>query len=51
MPWRDLGCGEPRAADAGRRVTLFIGADGVTLRRRGQPDRTVRDEEVVDALA
>src|SRR5437660_1671609 len=30
MPWRDLGCGEPRAADAGKRVTLA----GWTARRR-----------------
>src|SRR5947209_16344990 len=30
MPWRDLGCGEPRAEDAGRRVTLA----GWAARRR-----------------
>src|ERR671937_1588940 len=30
MPWRDLGCGEPRAADAGGRVTLA----GWAARRR-----------------
>jgi aspartyl-tRNA synthetase len=30
MPWRDLGCGEPRATDAGRRVTLA----GWAARRR-----------------
>src|SRR3989440_9451781 len=30
MSWRDLGCGEPRAADAGKRVTLA----GWTARRR-----------------
>jgi aspartyl-tRNA synthetase len=27
MPWRDLGCGEPRAEDTGRRVTLAGWAD------------------------
>src|SRR2546429_5050020 len=31
MPWRDLGCGEPRAEDAGRRVALA----GWVARRRG----------------
>jgi len=30
MSWRDLGCGEPRAADAGKRVTLA----GWAARRR-----------------
>src|SRR5438105_2317105 len=30
MRWRDLGCGEPRPADAGRRVTLA----GWAARRR-----------------
>src|SRR5437868_1987724 len=30
MPWRDLGCGQPRAEDAGRRVTLA----GWAARRR-----------------
>ena len=24
MPWRDLGCGEPRAEDAGRCATIPV---------------------------
>ena len=35
----------------GASVMLFAGADSVILRRRGEEDRTLAYEEVVDALA
>jgi histidyl-tRNA synthetase len=35
----------------GAQVTLFAGPDTVTMRRAGETDRTLRYEEVVDALA
>ena len=40
-----------QAERLGAEVTLFLRPDGVTIRRRGEEDRIVRDEEVVDAMA